>query len=56
MAFFAIMTATIDQVYSSACSLALPDLGILVSRLLGELSSSLPDTTDEDLNAIAEAR
>jgi len=56
MPSFAIMTATIDQVYSSARSLALPDLGVLVSRLLGELSTSLPDTTDEDLNAIADAR
>jgi hypothetical protein len=48
------MTAATDQVYSSARSIALPDLGVLVSRLLGQLSSSLPDTTDEDLNAIAD--
>jgi hypothetical protein len=54
MASFAIMTAATDQVYSSARSIALPDLGVLVSRLLGQLSSSLPDTTDEDLNAIAD--
>jgi hypothetical protein len=56
MASFAVMTATIDQVYSSARSLALPDLGVLVCRLLEELSTSLPDTTDEDLSASADAR
>ncbi|MBE7496072.1 MAG: hypothetical protein HS117_14105 [Verrucomicrobiaceae bacterium] len=50
------MTATIDQVYSSARSLALPDLGVLVTRLLGELSTALPSTTDDELTAIADAR
>ncbi|MBL9132919.1 MAG: hypothetical protein JNG86_17050 [Verrucomicrobiaceae bacterium] len=50
------MTATIDQVYSSARSLALPDLGVLVTRLLGELSAALPSTTDDELTAIADAR
>lgn len=50
------MTATIDQVYSSARSLALPDLGVLVTRLLGELSTALPNTTDDELTAIADAR
>lgn len=50
------MTATIDQVYSSARSLALPDLGVLVTRLLGELSTALPNTTDDELTALADAR
>jgi hypothetical protein len=50
------MTATIDQVYSSARSLALPDLGVLVTRLLGELSNALPNTTDDELTVIADAR
>lgn len=50
------MPATIDQVYSSARTLALPDLGVLVTRLLGELSTALPDTTDDELTAIADAR
>lgn len=50
------MTATIDQVYSSARTLALPDLGVLVTRLLGELSAALPSTTDDELNAIADTR
>ena len=50
------MTATIDQVYSSARSLALPELGVLVTRLLGELSNALPNTTDTELEAIGDAR
>ncbi|MBE2283468.1 MAG: hypothetical protein IAE77_08395 [Prosthecobacter sp.] len=50
------MPAAIDQVYSTACSLALPDLGVLVTRLLGELSTALPNTTDDELTAIADAR
>ncbi|MBL9182546.1 MAG: hypothetical protein JNN17_10420 [Verrucomicrobiaceae bacterium] len=50
------MTATIDQVYSSARSLALPDLGVLVTRLLGELSTALRSTTDDELTALADAR
>ncbi|MBK8040123.1 MAG: hypothetical protein IPK22_23770 [Verrucomicrobiaceae bacterium] len=50
------MTATIDQVYSSARSLALPDLGALVTRLLGELSTALPNTTDDELTSISDAR
>jgi hypothetical protein len=50
------MTATIDQVYSSARSLALPDLGVLVTRLFGELSTVLPNTTDDELTALADAR
>jgi hypothetical protein len=50
------MTPYIDQVYSSARSLALPDLGVLVTRLLGELSKALPCTTDDELTALADAR
>jgi|GEM_PF-1334768 len=50
------MPATIDQVYSSARSLALPDLGVLVTRLLGELSTTLPNTSDAELTALADAR
>jgi hypothetical protein len=50
------MTATIDQVYTSARSLDLPDLGVLVGRLLGELSESMPNTTDDELTALADAR
>lgn len=50
------MTATIDQVYTSARSLALPDLGGLVGRLLGELSESMPNTTDDELTALADVR
>jgi hypothetical protein len=50
------MTATLDQVYSTARSLPLTDLGMLVSRLLGELSEKLPSTSDAELTAIADAR
>jgi hypothetical protein len=50
------MTATLDQVYSTARSLPLTDLGTLVSRLLGELSEKLPNTSDAELTAIADAR
>ncbi len=50
------MTATLDQVYSSARSLPRPDLGALVSQLLGELSESLTDTSDTEIEAIADAR
>lgn len=50
------MTATLDQVYSTARSLPLTDLGTLVSRLLGELSTGQPDTSDAELTAIADAR
>jgi hypothetical protein len=50
------MTATIEQVYSSARSLALPDLGVLIGRLLGEISNAQPNTTDDELTAIADAR
>ena len=50
------MTATLDQVYSTARSLPLTDLGTLVSRLLGELSEKLPSTSDAELTAIADAR
>lgn len=50
------MPATIDQVYSSARSLALPDLCVLVTRLLGELSTALPDTTDDEFTALTDAR
>ena len=48
------MSATIDQVYFSARSLALPDLGVLVTRLLGELSTALPNTTDNQLTFLAD--
>ena len=50
------MTATIEQVYSSARALALPDLGVLIGRLLGEISNAQPNTTDDELTAIADAR
>ena len=50
------MTATLDQVYSTARSLPLTDLGTLVSRLLGELSEKIPSTSDAELTAIADAR
>ena len=50
------MAATLDQVYSSACSLPRPDLGSLVSQLLGDLSQPLDDTDDAELEAIADAR
>jgi hypothetical protein len=50
------MTATIEQVYSSARSLALPDLGVLIGRLLGEISNAQPNTTDDELTALADAR
>ncbi len=50
------MTATLDQVYSSARTLPLPDLGFLVTRLLGEMSESLPSSSDAELHAIADAR
>ncbi len=50
------MTATLDQVYSTARSLPLTDLGTLVSRLLRELSEKLPTTSDAELTAIADAR
>jgi hypothetical protein len=50
------MTATLDQVYSTARSLPLTDLGTLVSRLLGELSEKLPKTSDAELEAIADSR
>lgn len=50
------MTATLDQVYSSARSLPRPDMGALVSQLLGELSQPLADTEDAELEAIADAR
>ncbi|WP_397384037.1 hypothetical protein [Prosthecobacter sp.] len=50
------MAATLDQVYSSACKLPLPDLGALVSQLLGELSQPLADFSDAELEAIADAR
>jgi hypothetical protein len=50
------MTVTIDQVYFSARSLALPDLGVLVTRLLGELSTALPNTTDHQLTVLADVR
>ena len=50
------MAATLDQVYSSACKLPLQDLGALVSQLLGELSQPLADSSDAELEAIADAR
>ena len=50
------MTATSDQLYSSARSLALPDLGVLVNRRLGEPSTALPNMTDDGLTALADAR
>ena len=50
------MTSTLDQVYSSARSLPRPDLGALVSRLLGELSQPLADTSDAELETIADTR
>jgi hypothetical protein len=50
------MIATFDEVYDSARTLPLSDLGSLINRLLGELSDSLPDCSDADLHAIADAR
>ena len=50
------MTATLDQVYSSARELPMPDLGTLISRLLGEISEALPSSNDAELSAIADAR
>ena len=50
------MTVTLDQVFSSACSLPRPDLGALVSQLLGELSLPLKESSDAELEAIADAR
>lgn len=50
------MTATLDHLYASARTLPSPDMGWLVTRLLGDLSNDLPDTTDAEFEAIAEAR
>ena len=50
------MTATLDQVYSSARTLPMPELGTLISRLLGEISEPLPSSSDAELHAIADAR
>lgn len=50
------MAATLDQVYSSARSLPRPDLGTLVFRLLSELSQPLADTSDAELEIIADSR
>ncbi len=50
------ITASLDQVYSSARELPMPDLGTLISRLLGEISEALPSSSDAELSAIADAR
>jgi hypothetical protein len=50
------MTATLDHLYASARTLPSPDMGWLVTRLLGDLSNELPDTTDAEFEAIADAR
>lgn len=50
------MTATLDHLYASARTLPSPDMGRLVTRLLGDLSNDLPDTTDAEFEAIADAR
>ncbi len=50
------MTATLDQVYSSARTLPRPDLGALLTRLLGELSEPLSSSSDDELHALADDR
>ena len=50
------MTATLDQLYSTAHSLTAPDMGLLVSRLLGNLSQNLPDASDTEIDATADER
>ena len=50
------MPATLDQVYTSARSLPVPDLGILLTRLLGEISEPLPSSSDAEMHTIADAR
>ncbi len=42
--------------YSSARELPMPDLGTLISRLLGKISEALPSSSDAELSAIADAR
>jgi hypothetical protein len=50
------MTATLDQLESTVRSLTAPDMGFLVSRLLGDLSQGLPDASDAEFDAMADER
>ncbi|WP_461784827.1 hypothetical protein [Prosthecobacter sp.] len=50
------MTATLDPLDSTVRSLTAPDMGLLVSRLLGDLSQGLPDASDAEFDAMADER
>jgi hypothetical protein len=50
------MTATLDQLESTVRTLTAPDMGFLVSRLLGDLSQGLPDASDAEFDAMADER
>ena len=48
------MTATLDQLDSTVRSLTAPVMGLLVSRLLGDLSQGLPNASDAEFDTMAD--